>query len=128
MAGLAITKFMNLIAIPMMIGMAATAAFNAVLAATVDFDEKCAQSDNIRDAISSFQQWASEMATQFRQDKVKLKAHSENLKNKTVMLLRLMKQNKEKNEKQLRRMKISSSIITSIISLVFLLKIQLAYL
>jgi TolA-binding protein len=106
-------------------GMMLTAVADAFQAETIDFDEKCANVDNIRDAIDEFNQYATYMSTKQEQILGNLGGNIELLKNTNQLLCMNMAQTKERQERNLKREKVISAIMTSIIAFMFVLKVYL---
>ena len=117
-----ILPYLNLVGPFMITGMMATAAFNATLAATVDFDEKCKNVDNLSQAIGQMQDFINKA----EDTEGKLLAEQKDVNNSFVEyreeINTFITNSKKKQDKIIDKTKLYGIYIVAIIFFVFFLK------
>ena len=122
----AISNFMAFSGYSMMIGMGATAIFNSSLAASSEYKEKCDRVKKLTEAIMDFQEWAKGSNKIFSDQGFEIQQVTTGIATKTAIIGRAMKDNKQKQDKILKKTRLISGIITTIISFLLILKTNLA--
>lgn len=109
----------------MMAGMAVSAVVNASIAASDDYDEMCAQSDKYREAINQMNGFVTQMDKKWADLGAEIEGFSKDSALATRQLRKVLADSKQKHKKILKRTHIMASMSTSLISLLFLLKVYL---
>ena len=115
-------SFLGELMIPGMIG---SALFNAGLASSIDYTEMCDQSDKYRDAITEFDNFQTQMSKKWTKLRAEIDGFNRKIGQSTYNLTKVIKTSKAQHLKKLHRTRIISSTVTSMISLLFLLKLYL---
>lgn len=104
------------------IGTIANATFNAAMASTVEYDEKCRHVKDLDQHVSSVNDWCDSMDEAF---KMEISAYTDNI-NQLKSRLKILKDNhkaaKKKYQIQLDRANLAGKIFTSIVTLTLTMK------
>jgi hypothetical protein len=104
-------------------GMLITAGYNSLLAATTDYDEKCARVGDYNDAINQFSGFTDQMTAKWGQLTAKIQSFNNNVSKQTYELNKVIKTSNISNQKMLHRTRITTTLITSLISLLLMIKL-----
>ena len=106
-------------------GMLATAGFNAVMAGTFDYSEKCSRVGNYQDAINQFNGFNNQMTAKWSSLLGQIDYFNQQLTHSTSSITQAIDDSNISNQKTLHRTRITTAVITGFISLLLMMKLYL---
>ena len=108
--------------IALTIGTIANATFNAAMASTVEYDEKCRHVKDLDQHVSGVNAWCDAMNKAFQQETGKYETDINQLKSRLKTLKEIHKAAKKKYQIQLNRNNLAGKIFTSLVTLILTMK------
>ena len=118
-------QFLSFLGNFMIPGMIASAFFDATMAATYDYTERCDRVGKYTEAINTFKAFVDGMETKWATVHQEIENIRHQISMNTAQVIKVNKNANEHNKKILRRTRIKTAIIISLISLLLLLKLYL---
>tara|TARA_B100000131_G_scaffold321292_1_gene371623 strand:- start:1018 stop:1386 length:369 start_codon:yes stop_codon:yes gene_type:complete len=117
--------FASLLGELMIPGMVVSAFFDASMAATYDYTERCDRVGKYTEAINTFKTFVDGMENKWATVDQEIENIRHQISMNTYQIIKVNKDANEHNKKILRRTRINTAVITSLISLLLLLKLYL---
>ncbi len=109
--------------ITMMIGMAVSAGFNAVMASTVEYDEKCKHVKELKESVDTVSDWCNQIETQFINLNFNIQDELDQLKKHTDVVKKAIANEKVRQTKLLHKEEIMGTVFCSMVTLLLLIKL-----
>jgi hypothetical protein len=111
------------IGITMMVGMACSAVFNAAMAGSLDYDEKCKHVDEINKSIQGPLDWTNQVEAKFQKLDFDIEDEISTLQKQLAVVKQTVINEKQRQQKILHREEIIGTILCSMVSLLLLIKL-----
>ena len=111
------------IGISMCAGMAISAVFNAAMAGSLDYTEKCNHVKQISDSIQPIAGWTKNIQHKFNQLDMGIESELDDLRQKLTVVKSALQNEKARQTKLLRREEIIGTVLCSMVSLLLMIRL-----
>lgn len=106
----------------MVIGMTASAAFNSVMAGTIEYNEKCKHVDEIHESIKPIEDWCNNVESQFNQLNLAIDDELSHLTEILKVIKQKIRADKVRQKKLLHKEEIIGAVLSSLVSMLLMIK------